>query len=253
MSGLLIVNADDLGGNPLATERILAGHRAGVLTSATAMMFMSDSPRAAALAREAGLPVGLHLNLTQAYDDPDVSAPVAVRQRRVTAFMSDPTRRRMGISAPMVRVIRHVILDQLEAFRRLFGSEPTHLDGHNHAHLNPTALAVLPRGIAVRPAFRGPSRHGLRRVPLVARDRWLAARHPVPDHFFALAAIHPELGGDGLDRALSLARTATVEIMAHPDRDATDAVLHSPAWAAALGALRLGTYGDLPGVGRWQP
>lgn len=244
--GLLIVNADDLGGNPLATDRIVARFDAHALTSATAMMYMVDSERAATLAREAGLPTGLHLNFTQAYDGPAVPASVAARQRRVTEFMADPTARRMAFSPPMVSVIRHVIADQFGAFGRLFGTEPTHLDGHNHAHLNPTALLALPRGIPCRPAYRDPSRHGLRRLPLALRDRLLSARHPVPDYFFALDGIHPDLGGEGVERALGLARSSTVEIMAHPDRDDTDAVLHSLSWATALAGLRLGTYADLP-------
>lgn len=246
-SGLLIVNADDLGGNPLATDRILAGFRAQVLTSATAMMHMADSERAATLAREDGLPTGLHLNFTQPYDEPAVPASIATRQRRVTEFMADPTARRIAFSPPMVAVIRNVIADQLEAFRCLFGTEPTHLDGHNHAHLNPSALLALPRGIPCRPAYRDPARRGLRRLPRALRDRLLSARHPVPDHFFALEGIHPELGGEGVERALGLARSSTVEIMAHPDRDATDAVLHSLPWATALAALRPGTYADLSG------
>lgn len=244
--GLLIVNADDLGGNPLATDRIVAGFGARVLTSATAMMYMADSERAATLAREAGLPTGLHLNFTQAYDDPAVPASAAARQRRVTEFMADPRVRRMTFSPPMVSVIRRVIADQLEAFRRLFGTEPTHLDGHNHAHLNPTALLTLPRGMPCRPGYHDPSRQGLRRLPWALRDRLLSARHPVPDYFFALAGIHPQLGGEGVERALGLAQSSTVEIMAHPDHGDTDALLHSLAWATALAGLRLGTYADLP-------
>lgn len=243
--GLLIVNADDLGGNPLATDRIVAGFGARVLTSATAMMYMADSERAATLAGAAGLPTGLHLNFTQSYDDPTVPASVAVRQRQLTEFMADPRVRRMTLSPRMVSVIRHVIADQFEAFRRLFGTEPTHIDGHNHAHLNPTALLALPRGVPCRPAYYDPLRHGPRRLPLALRDRWLSARHPVPDRFFALEGIHPELGGEGIDRALGLARSSTVEIMAHPDRDDTDEVLHSEPWATAVAGLRLGTYADL--------
>ena len=96
-----------------------------------------------------------------------------------------------------------------------------------------------------RPAYRDPSRHGLRRLPLALRDRLLSARHPGPDHFFALEGIHPQLKGDGVEHALDLARSSTVEIMAHPDRDDTDAVLHSAPWATALAGLRLGTYADL--------
>ncbi|HET9102962.1 MAG TPA: ChbG/HpnK family deacetylase [Solirubrobacteraceae bacterium] len=244
-SGLLIVNADDFGGNRLATDRILEGFGAGALTSATAMMFMADSRRAATLGRDAQIPTGLHLNLTQEYDDPEVPPAVAARQRRVTEFLADPRQRRTRFSPSMVAVIRDVIGDQLGAFRVCFGAEPTHLDGHNHAHLNPSALLALPRGMAVRPAYRDPDRRGLRRVVLSLRDRALAARHPGPDHFYALTAIHPELGGHGWEPAVARARTARVEIMVHPDRDRSYAILTSDAWGAVLRGLPLGTYADL--------
>lgn len=243
-AGLLIVNADDLGGNALATDRIVAAFRAGVITSATAMVHMADSARAAALAADCGLPAGLHLNLTQAYDAATVAPTVVARQRQVIDYMADPRTRRMGFSPWQIRVFRQVVADQLAEFRHLFGVSPTHIDGHNHAHLNPTALLALPPGMAARPAYRSP-RRGLTRIPLTVRDRVLSARHPVPEHFFALEAIHPELGGCGLEQALELAEGSAVEIMVHPDRDRTDAVLHSPAWAASLARARLGSYADL--------
>ena len=244
-SGLLIVNADDLGGNPLATDRILGAFRAGVLTSATAMVHMRDSARAAAMATECGLPTGLHLNLTQAFEDDAVAPDVLARHQRVVDYMSDPTTRRVGFSPRRVSAFRQVVADQLAEFRRLFGAAPTHIDGHNHAHLNPTALLALPRGVAVRPAYRSPGRRGLTRIPLTIRDRVLLARHPAPDHFFALDVLHGDLGGSGLEHALELARMATVEIMVHPDRDPADAVLHARSWAAALADVRLGSYADL--------
>ncbi len=244
--GLLIVNADDLGGNQLATDRILARYADRQITSATAMVHMVDAERAATLAMDTGLPVGLHLNLTQAYDAPDVPAAVAERQRRVALFLADPRRRRFGFSPRLMRTVQLVISDQLSAFRAIYRMEPTHIDGHNHGHLNPTSLAVLPRGVPVRPAHDPGSRRGLRALPFAVRNRVLAARHPGPERFFPLTAISPELGGSGLHAALQLAQDAAVEIMVHPDRDDTDAVLRSAAWRDAVSGLRVGSYADLP-------
>ena len=47
---ILIVNADDYGWNRPTTEATLEAFRAGRITSATALMFMDDSERAAELA-----------------------------------------------------------------------------------------------------------------------------------------------------------------------------------------------------------
>ena len=247
-SGLLIVNADDLGGNAVATDRIIASFEAGLITSATAMMFMADSARAAGLARQVKLPVGLHLNLTQAYDSPEVSEVIAGHQQRVVRFMANRSRRRLGLAPHLLFSMRRVIADQLREFRALYGSEPTHLDGHNHAHLNPTALLCLPAGRAVRPAFEYGRPVGHVLAPRVLRDSMLARRHPTVDHFFPLPRIHPDLGGTGIERAFGLALSDSVEIMVHPDHDATFDILVGAAWKEMLSGYRLGTYRDLPNV-----
>src|ERR1700710_640786 len=51
MSGLLIVNADDWGGERRSTEAIQEAFDAGRVTSTTAMVYMEDSGRAAEIAR----------------------------------------------------------------------------------------------------------------------------------------------------------------------------------------------------------
>jgi predicted glycoside hydrolase/deacetylase ChbG (UPF0249 family) len=245
MAGLLIVNADDLGGNSLATDRILGCFAAGTITSATAMVFMADSARAASFARGIGMPVGLHLNLTQPFDDPDVPRDVARRQRRLVDYMAHARRRKFGVAPQLVGTIRAAIADQVERFHELYGSEPTHLDGHNHVHLNPTVLLCLPAGWSVRPAH-DPSVNGARAaVWRRGRDLAVTWRHPTVDHFFALAAVHPALGGTGLERALGLAGSESVEIMVHPDDDRTYEVLVQSNWREHLAARRLGSYSDL--------
>lgn len=63
-AGALIVNADDWGRDRETTDRTLFCLREGAVSSASAMVFMEDSERAAALAKEHGVDAGLHLNLT---------------------------------------------------------------------------------------------------------------------------------------------------------------------------------------------
>ena len=63
-AGLLIVNADDWGGDSSATDAILAAFESGGITSTTGFVHMPDSRRAAEIALGHGIPVGLHLNLT---------------------------------------------------------------------------------------------------------------------------------------------------------------------------------------------
>src|ERR1700751_154848 len=83
MTGLLIVNADDLGLDPNNTDAILDCFHAGAISSATALVWMKDSDRAAEVAGPTGLPVGLHLNLIEPFSATDVPERVAATQRRV--------------------------------------------------------------------------------------------------------------------------------------------------------------------------
>ena len=244
MPGLLIVNADDLGADRVATDRTLACFESGCLSSATAMMFMDDSERAAQLAPAAGLPVGLHLNLTQRFDASGVPLEIARRQAAIVRFFSSERRRRFGFAPHLLAAVRRSIADQLECFRTLYGAEPTHIDGHNHIHLNPTVLACLPRGCATRPAHVD-GRQGPTKLPQRARDRALSRRHLTVARFFPLTSIHPQLGGSGLEAALALADATTVEVMVHPAQDPDFEVLTSSEWTALLGGYRLGSYRDL--------
>jgi chitin disaccharide deacetylase len=242
--GLLIINADDLGANHLATERALSCFENGSITSATAMVFMADSVHAAECAVATGLPVGLHLNLTQPFDGA-VPPSIARRQAGIARFLSTTRRRRLAFAPNLMRAIAAAVRDQLKEFRHLYGSEPTHLDGHHHVHLNPTVVLCLPRRSSVRPAHELSNRRLLGAVPRRLRDAVLRGLHPSVDHFFALSAIHPELGGVGLGAAFGLASTSSVEIMVHPDRRAVFEVLARPEWRRLLESCHLGSYADL--------
>src|SRR5262245_3430518 len=85
---MLIVNADDLGRDTRATDTAIACHARGRITSASAMVFMADSARAATMATDAGLTTGLHLNLSERFTAPDVPAGPCKAHESICRFLS---------------------------------------------------------------------------------------------------------------------------------------------------------------------
>ncbi len=243
--GLLIVNADDFGGNRLATERIVECFAIGAITSTTAMVYMRDSERAAEMARKRDLAVGLHLNLTQPFDADTVPEDVRRRQLRVSGHLAKH-RHRYLFDPLLLGAVRRCIDDQLRRFVELFERQPTHLDGHNHGHLGLTALMALPRGIAVRTAESDVSSSLVGKLVRSGRHRLIARRRLTTDYFFAIDRLRGErLRSVASDPLLELARGATVEIMTHPDRDSDYRLLRSDEWLRSLAAVPTGSFAQL--------
>jgi predicted glycoside hydrolase/deacetylase ChbG (UPF0249 family) len=242
--GLLIVNADDFGGNRLATDRIAECFAAGAITSTTAMVYMGDSPRAAEIARERQLPVGLHLNVTQELEDPDAPALVRERQSRLVRYFAGRRLRRFTFNPAINALARRCIEDQLECFRELFGHEPIHIDGHNHGHLSPSVLLALPRGVHVRTGQSGPdAKSG--GVARRARRALIAHRQGTTEYFLPIDRLGASPSEHDIEELLAVADRASLEVMVHPDRDDDFTTLMSDAWKRALQRRNLGTYEQL--------
>jgi predicted glycoside hydrolase/deacetylase ChbG (UPF0249 family) len=242
----LMINADDWGASPATTDAIARCFDAGGLISASAMVHMADSARAAAMARERGLPVGLHLNLSQPFDGPNVPDDARRRQARVASRFADMRLRRWLYDPTSRSAVNRAIVDQLREFERLYGAPPQRLDGHLHVHLCPDVVLsrALPRGIWLRAARTSAVQQA---VPVLgalrrSREHWLRRRFPMSDFFFSIEDIHPELGGSGLDRALDLAAGANVEVMTHPSRPRELELLLSLDWLNVLRDRPLGVF-----------
>jgi predicted glycoside hydrolase/deacetylase ChbG (UPF0249 family) len=210
------------------------------------MVYMADSRRAASLARERALPVGLHLNLVEPFDDPSTPARVRDRQRRLVRRLRR-RRLRYWIYDPSLRAdVEACIADQLDRFRALYAAEPTHVDGHEQAHLlaNVLLARTLPAGTKLRTSARpaGGRAAGMARS---ARGRFIARRFCTPDYFFALRGLEPELGGDGIEPALELAARASVEVMVHPGAQDELRLLRSGRWSQLLARRPLGSFAAL--------
>ena len=200
----LIVTADDLGLSASVDAGIVRAHRDGIVTHASWLAGGETAPEAAALvAREApGLGVGLHLSLSQTRPSGD-PAPLAGLLTPEGRF---PRHQFAAIRWALGRQRLGAIWDewqaQADAFERVWGRVPTHLDSHQHVHLAPTLgpLAVrlaVERGIPrlrapVEASGRGTLRQRLETRVFSAlgarlRRRARAAGLVVPDHFAGFA------------------------------------------------------------------
>jgi chitin disaccharide deacetylase len=248
---MLIINADDWGYDAATTDSIVDVYRASRVTSATAMVYMRDSLRAASLASRESLPVGLHLNLMEPFSD--LSAPSDVRnlQSWVASRYRTGYRRRWLPAGELFLAAHRCIEDQLSAFRELYG-EPTHVDGHQHGHLSSAALWALGsekdrpirRGFTFRPSDKGLLKRTVRR----GFNRSLDIRFKTTDEFHSLHALHPRLGGHGLEDIVRLAQSRSVEIMVHPAIPEEYEILMSNEWANVVSGAPLGSYLDLTNV-----
>ena len=216
-TGLLIINADDWGRDRDTTDRTLECIVRGAVSSVSAMVFMEDSERAATIARERAIDVGLHLNFTTPLSAPNCPPQLVEYQRQLAAHLLRHPLARVFFHPWLARSFEYVVAAQLDEFRCLYGAEPERLDGHHHAHLCANILlqGLLPPGTLVRRnfSFQRGEKSLLNRLYRQAVDRMLARRHRVVDFFFSLAPLEPP---GRLERIFSLARRFAVEVETHP-------------------------------------
>ena len=232
---MLIVNADDFGRSREETDAVVTCYSEGRITSTSAMLFMRDSQRAAGKARELGIPVRLHLNLSEPFTSGQVSPQVAQAHARVVRFLRRGKYATVLYNPLLREQFRCVVDAQYEEFERVYGERPSYVDGHQHQHLCSNVLldGLLPRGCGVRRSFsfeKGEKSYlNLQYRRMV--DAFLARKHPLVDFFFALDTC---LRSHRLGHAFAAARTATVELMAHPIRALEFNYLMSEAHLHAL-------------------
>lgn len=139
MGRAVIVNADDFGQSAGINRGIVEAHERGIVTSASLMARGDAAYAAAAYAHtHPRLSVGLHIDLGEsAFCDGEW---VAIYER---ANRQD--RRELEAEIRM----------QLSVFRELLGHDPTHLDSHQHVHIEEPARSIVERigselGVPVR-------------------------------------------------------------------------------------------------------
>jgi chitin disaccharide deacetylase len=184
----LIVNADDFGLSPGVNRGVTEAHERGIVTSTSCMVRGEAIADAAAYGRDhPSLSIGLHVDLGEwTFTDE------AWRPLYEVVSLNDA----QAVEAEVAR--------QLEAFRRWFGREPTHLDSHQHVHLREPARSVL-AAIARRLEIR------LRHVSSVIRycgEFYGQTTEGLP--------IADAISVDGILRILGGLRAGITELACHP-------------------------------------
>ena len=226
----IIINADDLGLWPSIDAGILDAWSRGAISDSTLFANSPTLPAVVSAARAAGLPVGIHLNLTSGRplcDPAEIPALVTPDG----AFM-----KRHLWQAPLpIDQVRRELRRQLDMLQGL-DFAPSHLDSHHHIHalypevLQATIEIARERNLPVRAINAGMRedlrQHGLR----------------VPDHF-SMDFYAERATLDSLIHAVARCPGGVLEIMTHPGFVSTDmpgsyrseravehAALTNPAW-----------------------
>jgi predicted glycoside hydrolase/deacetylase ChbG (UPF0249 family) len=243
---MVIINADDIGKNSRATNRTLECHTHGRITSTSAMVFMLDCEKSAPAILESGIDLGLHLNFTSKFDSQRVSATLQEYQSRIATFLLRSKYSGLLFHPTLSAAFEYSSNAQYEEFRRLFGRDPTHVDGHRHAHLCMNMLlgGYVPHGSFVRRSFtfaRG-EKSGLNRLYRRIVDSWLQRNYRCVDMFFSL---HRYRETSLLTRIIDLSRTRSIELMVHPERAEEFEFLMGDGYAEFLTKIQRGTFSKL--------
>lgn len=133
MKRQVIVNADDFGFSPGASDGIVRAHREGVVTSTTCMTNAPDAERAVGLLADLlRLGVGVHLNISQGPALSPAGAALADDDG-----MMRHTATGLIIACALRPKLLNAVEDEFDAQIRWLidrGIQPTHLDTHRHCH-----------------------------------------------------------------------------------------------------------------------
>ena len=136
----LIVNADDLGSNQDRDRGILKAFKQGIVTSASMLANGPSFNTAVSHVKEAELPVGVHLNLS------DGSALTGKIEGLTDAGGQFPGKWKLRRFLATGLCDHAAVHDELAAqIERLLSSglQPDHLDGHQHCQLFPSLTAIV--------------------------------------------------------------------------------------------------------------
>jgi predicted glycoside hydrolase/deacetylase ChbG (UPF0249 family) len=229
----LIVNADDFGLSAGVNAGIAETYRRGIVTSASLMVRPEAATAAAELSREfPALSVGLHFDLGE----------WACRAGSWYAISE-------VVSLDDPKAVRAELRRQLNRFRELLGQDPTHLDSHQHVHLQPVVREIATEiaselDVPLRRCnsavqycgdFYGQTGDGRSRPEAILPERLVELVHSLPDGVTELAC-HP-----GLDADLPT-------MYCHERRREVEALCAAPVREAVERSVKLISFADLAGI-----
>ena|SRR5437773_4020526 len=232
----LIVNADDFGQIAAINRGIIEAHEHGIVTSTSLMTRWPAAEAAALYAREhPKLSVGLHFDLGEwAYREGNWLPLYTV------------------VPLDDVAAVKKEIAAQLATFRRLLGRHPTHIDSHQHLHLQEPVRSALVEsarqlqiplrhftpGVHYCGSFYGQTAEGSPLPEFITVEALLDILAALPEGLTELGC-HPGEGND-LDTMYGSERAEELKVLCDPQVCATIAML----------GIELRSFANLPA--EWQ-
>ncbi|RUS85743.1 hypothetical protein EGW08_006457 [Elysia chlorotica] len=152
MKRLLVITADDFGFSKERNEGVMEAYNNGAVKSASLLLNCTGTVHAVESARNTGLTLGLHLNLTE-------GKPVGGEYKTLTScdgiFQGMiGTREALDNGQIDLTEIETEIDSQIKYYKELVGEKPAYVDGHQHIHLHPVVVPIFAKllskhGIAV--------------------------------------------------------------------------------------------------------
>lgn len=185
------------------------------------MVFMEDSYRAADLAKENNIDVGLHLNYTEKFSSQINNHLLSEYHNKIIRFLNQNKYNFIIYNPTLRNAFEYVYHMQVEEFERIYGNSASHINGHHHMHLCTNMLIekIIPKGQKVRRNFtyaRG-EKNLLNRLYRRFIDNFLVKMYFTTDYLFSLSET---LNFGRLEQVIELAKTSVVELETHPGEEA---------------------------------
>lgn len=243
---MLIITADDLGIDKQTTDNILYSYKIHGITSASAMLFMTDSIRAAEVSSQLALEIGLHLNFTLSFSSFNAGLKLKEHQNAVASYLLSSKFAQIIYNPLLRKSFDYLFKAQQEEFYRVYGKYPSFYNGHHHMHLCSNIIFehFLPPKIPIRRTFtfgwgeKDPVNIIYRRLI----DRFINNRYISTDYFFSLA---PTGDLETFRRLIAFSRIKNIELMVHPNRHGDFFFIQSNEYFKFLNSTKLGLFNEI--------
>ena len=243
---MLIITADDYGKSRHATDSILKCFSNKRITSASAMVFMEDSERAASLSQNSDIEVGLHLNFSEPFNACDVPLNIRKHQNKIVLYLKKNKFAEVIYNPFLTDSFKFLFRAQQEEFVHLYGKLPDFINGHHHMHLCANMLAsnIIPKGTRLRETFTfNPGEKFF--FNLLYRhilDIWISRRFISPDSFYSIV---PVQNHKRLQKIINRAVKKNIEIAVHPENTEESEFLLSDQYKNLIDSIHTGYFRHL--------
>lgn len=243
---MLIITADDYGKDKLTTNNILSCGNNRRISSASAMVFMEDSMRAASLAGESDLEIGLHLNFTALFTGSNITDSIRKHHDKIVRYLKLHTLAQILYNPFLADSFGYVFQAQMDEFVRLYGKSPAFINGHHHMHLctNMTMGKYLLPGSRIRNTFtfKSTEKDLLNLLYRKYLYKWILKKYISTQGFYSIEPIHDIAR---LQSLIDKSKIEDIEIEVHPEKQEELRFLKSDHFKLLLNGTTTGSFSAL--------